>query len=115
SSRIRHTRCSRDWSSDVCSSDLEGGIFDQGGLMKPGMTGINLTRKPEAVLDPSQTRAYQAHAEAVAEDRPVTLSDQDRALLAAIRDAVDLKVDGRSVVNTVRDSFKQARTPLVTA
>src|SRR4030043_51889 len=25
SSRRRHTRCSRDWSSDVCSSDL---IFD---------------------------------------------------------------------------------------
>src|SRR6266498_5455850 len=24
SSRIRHTRCGRDWSSDVCSSDLEG-------------------------------------------------------------------------------------------
>src|SRR2546429_6188802 len=27
SSRRRHTRCSRDWSSDVCSSDLPG---DQG-------------------------------------------------------------------------------------
>src|SRR3989449_11277627 len=26
SSRRRHTRCSRDWSSDVCSSDL----FDEG-------------------------------------------------------------------------------------
>src|SRR5687768_18199166 len=25
SSRRRHTRCSRDWSSDVCSSDLEAG------------------------------------------------------------------------------------------
>src|SRR2546429_7845974 len=25
SSRRRHTRCSRDWSSDVCSSDLETG------------------------------------------------------------------------------------------
>src|SRR5687768_6442022 len=25
SSRRRHTRCSRDWSSDVCSSDLSGG------------------------------------------------------------------------------------------
>src|SRR2546422_4619119 len=24
SSRRRHTRCSRDWSSDVCSSDLNG-------------------------------------------------------------------------------------------
>src|SRR5690606_41042873 len=27
SSRRRHTRFSRDWSSDVCSSDLEG-LFD---------------------------------------------------------------------------------------
>src|SRR5690606_41188667 len=26
SSRRRHTRCSRDWSSDVCSSDLGAGI-----------------------------------------------------------------------------------------
>src|SRR2546429_2600952 len=25
SSRRRHTRCSRDWSSDVCSSDLDDG------------------------------------------------------------------------------------------
>src|SRR2546429_1441955 len=29
SSRRRHTRCSRDWSSDVCSSDLQ--MPDQGG------------------------------------------------------------------------------------
>src|SRR2546429_4153851 len=30
SSRRRHTRCSRDWSSDVCSSDLIDGIlYDQ--------------------------------------------------------------------------------------
>src|SRR3989442_8066993 len=26
SSRRRHTRCGRDWSSDVCSSDLESGV-----------------------------------------------------------------------------------------
>src|SRR5256884_10009100 len=26
SSRRRHTRCSRDWSSDVCSSDLKNGF-----------------------------------------------------------------------------------------
>src|SRR5205809_2488586 len=31
SSRRRHTRCSRDWSSDVCSSDLIGrGELDRG-------------------------------------------------------------------------------------
>src|SRR2546429_1102500 len=32
SSRRRHTRCSRDWSSDVCSSDLDRvGAQQQGG------------------------------------------------------------------------------------
>src|SRR2546422_9296133 len=34
SSRRRHTRCSRDWSSDVCSSDLAAGggrRFGRGG------------------------------------------------------------------------------------
>src|SRR5216684_5056147 len=30
SSRRRHTRCSRDWSSDVCSSDLTGAVLTQG-------------------------------------------------------------------------------------
>src|SRR2546429_5611012 len=29
SSRRRHTRCSRDWSSDVCSSDLVGGPVEE--------------------------------------------------------------------------------------
>src|SRR2546429_3716701 len=33
SSRRRHTRCSRDWSSDVCSSDL---------LASPAMPFVNL-------------------------------------------------------------------------
>src|SRR5256884_4232826 len=31
SSRRRHTRCSRDWSSDVCSSDLSGGRLVKNG------------------------------------------------------------------------------------
>src|SRR2546429_3945177 len=30
SSRSRHTRCSRDWSSDVCSSDLPQGVSRSG-------------------------------------------------------------------------------------
>src|SRR6266498_5188288 len=32
SSRRRHTRCGRDWSSDVCSSDL---VFEPGDLRIP--------------------------------------------------------------------------------
>src|SRR5690606_39516746 len=36
SSRRRHTRFSRDWSSDVCSSDLEGNL-----MLKADLATIN--------------------------------------------------------------------------
>src|SRR2546422_5321590 len=37
SSRRRHTRCSRDWSSDVCSSDLIKALFvDFNSIVKKG-------------------------------------------------------------------------------
>src|SRR5256884_8825467 len=39
SSRRRHTRCSRDWSSDVCSSDLVG----ENGLALVMKIGTNLS------------------------------------------------------------------------
>src|SRR5712675_2611257 len=54
SSRRRHTRCSRDWSSDVCSSDL-GVIANQRGLIKgregekPRFGGIVYTESAEKV------------------------------------------------------------------
>src|SRR6266436_7928643 len=47
SSRRRHTRCSRDWSSDVCSSDLFGHPVKP---FVPGETrdfGFRLTAAPE--------------------------------------------------------------------
>ena len=37
SSRRRHTRCSRDWSSDVCSSDLGEWV------KRPGLVRSNYT------------------------------------------------------------------------
>src|SRR5690606_40243069 len=39
SSRRRHTRFSRDWSSDVCSSDLGAEILMEG-FIRPGDTAI---------------------------------------------------------------------------
>src|SRR5256884_5082396 len=47
SSRRRHTRCSRDWSSDVCSSDLKRSVPDEnlGPLIATDMTRcIHCTR-----------------------------------------------------------------------
>lgn len=85
----------------------DGGVFDQGGLMQPGQVGLNLTNKPEAVLDPRQTRAYTAHAEAVADNRPVSLSDEDRGLLREIAAAVDMKLDGRSLIGGFRDANRR--------
>src|SRR6266542_6707453 len=37
SSRRRHTRCYRDWSSDVCSSDLCAGRSSEGGSLVPAL------------------------------------------------------------------------------
>src|SRR5256884_5968966 len=45
SSRRRHTRCSRDWSSDVCSSDLWFSR-SQSGLQSPDWFGQTTTRAP---------------------------------------------------------------------
>src|SRR2546429_766125 len=38
SSRRRHTRCSRDWSSDVCSSDLADGSYNEREQRSDGTT-----------------------------------------------------------------------------
>src|SRR6266550_5895957 len=40
SSRRRHTRCSRDWSSDVCSSDLGAGDLVLEHAQALGFTGL---------------------------------------------------------------------------
>src|SRR5690606_40007217 len=49
SSRRRHTRFSRDWSSDVCSSDLR-----RGGAKRRG--GVVSSREPSARIPPRPRR-----------------------------------------------------------
>src|SRR5438128_11372680 len=43
SSRRRHTRCYRDWSSDVCSSDLFSMVMPQRNRNSPASSGVNST------------------------------------------------------------------------
>src|SRR5256884_320679 len=57
SSRRRHTRCSRDWSSDVCSSDLGLGLRSFRFLGNP-----QLARSPRAPLPPAQTRWHRGRS-----------------------------------------------------
>src|SRR2546422_5864263 len=51
SSRRRHTRCSRDWSSDVCSSDLFLGLllFDKIAWKEPQAQKARRCRTQELV------------------------------------------------------------------
>src|SRR5687768_18575285 len=54
SSRRRHTRCSRDWSSDVCSSDLAGDPRASGraaGGLRAGAS-VALEQAPEVAVQP---------------------------------------------------------------
>src|SRR5690606_41007253 len=72
SSRRRHTRFSRDWSSDVCSSDLTSlgdvvGALLPGGSVSPGMIAVpprrsplppGLEYDPPSITQPENWQAY---------------------------------------------------------
>src|SRR5207245_6932757 len=58
SSRRRHTRCYRDWSSDVCSSDLRsGGIAMMAGVF----SGFAILQTPLVVVLPAAALVAVSH------------------------------------------------------
>src|SRR2546422_1312060 len=87
SSRRRHTRCSRDWSSDVCSSDLfcarvaavAPPALRSGHLELPTSHRLPLSWLVEAASPPV---VYRAYAEVVPE------AERDSARLEALRESV---------------------------
>src|SRR5256884_6583703 len=71
SSRRRHTRCSRDWSSDVCSSDLDTALRDFVDRLQhaPDVIAKAEALKEEWLADPSladlSTRLWEAARRAI--------------------------------------------------
>src|SRR5699024_11933585 len=63
SSRRRHTRSKRDWSSDVCSSDLEKASVEKVEIAGPGF--INFFMKSDFLEDiiPNILTAQQSYGE----------------------------------------------------
>src|SRR5256884_1855319 len=60
SSRRRHTRCSRDWSSDVCSSDLGDPNGTAAGALEPALAADRARVK--VVVDPRGRAVYFSRA-----------------------------------------------------
>src|SRR2546429_4017454 len=61
SSRRRHTRCSRDWSSDVCSSDLAPFFIREDRTKVVSHHAQNETVPPIDLLDRKSTRLNSSH------------------------------------------------------
>jgi hypothetical protein len=49
------------------AAGMRGVAYDNGGMFAPGSIGVNLLDKPEAVLTPAESAAYQAHAKELAD------------------------------------------------
>src|SRR3989449_4188687 len=77
SSRRRHTRCSRDWSSDVCSSDLDARIG-----LAPEVVGVDgargAVRGGERAAEGGAARAARAHERAVDVEEEEPRSEERR-------------------------------------
>src|SRR5205809_1897491 len=69
SSRRRHTRCSRDWSSDVCSSDLilgRDGRPTPAGRLLQWLSRRVARRADAAILVSEHLKQYLSHAHPIA-------------------------------------------------
>src|SRR2546422_7889149 len=83
SSRRRHTRCSRDWSSDVCSSDLVGGIE---GFLKqqPAVEHVVSLVGLDFIQNANQTNAAIIFVNMKPWDERTSRRDQINAVLGAV-------------------------------
>src|SRR5207249_5021249 len=86
SSRRRHTRSKRDWSSDVCSSDLDAVARreERGGRLSIVRFDLAAVRKREQARDSRQRRVGNHRRERHAQD---LLSGGDDQILAVALDA----------------------------
>src|SRR3989442_2805064 len=94
SSRRRHTRCGRDWSSDVCSSDLQRQLIVD---LREGK-GVAYTEALAAAIPKlsgdSKLRARDALAERLARMTADTLRDKLQEDSLEVRRAADRKSVG---------------------
>src|SRR5690554_7431464 len=89
SSRRRHTMCGRDWSSDVCSSDLAKPVPRGHRGHKKGVSG-------QAIFEPLRKAAYRVGAKIQTQSKVVGLiTDTDKNIIGV--KAIQLRSEERRV------------------
>src|SRR6266542_6249040 len=108
SSRGRHTRCYRDWSSDVCSSDLPGGGEKRQrapvGRRRPGRAAL-VEQKHAVILQRPVQPAFPPGRSQRAEPRAALQEEQPRQVRGPVvgsddlaREQLDLLAAGLGVI-----------------
>src|SRR3989442_5027269 len=119
SSRRRHTRCGRDWSSDVCSSDLVRPLpdDDRGALDGRGRRRVDavedervggLLDEVEDVVEPADERVDLLPVEWRDERRLEPVADVVADLVPAMLGVPDLNRPAPPLVVTPQHGFEQA-------
>src|SRR2546421_7204245 len=79
SSRRRHTRSDRDWSSDVCSSDLLQPVVEHAPRVMPGRDRPALRELPDQAAEEDHAAAAEDdHADPVPHTEPGDRSEERR-------------------------------------
>src|SRR3989442_7788350 len=104
SSRRRHTRCGRDWSSDVCSSDLEtfadGAVLRARAVLVPEAVGERLGR-PQGL--PVLERDERDAVALLRQRRPVPRAvERDERAAAVAGGGLRARVEHESIWRPVR-------------
>src|SRR5207245_4181962 len=96
SSRRRHTRCYRDWSSDVCSSDLPGNVsFGNVIVGTANAQPVTLTNTGTANLNISQGSANGAGFGMSGLNFPLSLRSEERRVGKECRDRWQTKAEDK--------------------
>src|SRR5256884_1952161 len=101
SSRRRHTRCSRDWSSDVCSSDLANVFL--------AMYQAETRKGPEGVLDASQRVPREAMLYAYTRNSARAMNEQDIIGSVTPGKQADLVLLDRDVLTVPAEELKDTK------
>src|SRR2546429_4979871 len=106
SSRRRHTRCSRDWSSDVCSSDLsqEGGPANQTGGFGQGQEALwGMQRVLRQQVNRIRVSFHERYGNSALDARPYSLTETNPAKIPTWRERFGVNVGGPLLIPHVYD------------